>query len=185
MGLIQNIFSKKGERYPKSNWVTCIIERDDIKTPLVGIIDTAYRNYPFPNEAPWLANITVQLEEINDVGGPTDEEAKLLNTFEDFLIHTKRFRSLACIHWVARLTYNGVRDIMFYTDNPEPIHAYLQDIIDREDHPRSFKYEIVKDSKWESVSHIFSDIDEKGSFIRCEGDKINFVGETGSGAVLH
>ncbi|MBI4242914.1 MAG: DUF695 domain-containing protein [Planctomycetes bacterium] len=170
MGLIKNIFQKKGERFPKSNLVTFVIQRDDVATPIVGSVDTAYRDYPYKTEVPWLLNITVKMEKDNGVGGPTDKESEILNRFEDFLIHTKRFRTLARIHWIGRLTYGGVRDLMMYMDNPEPIHAYLQEIIEKEDHLRSFEYEIVKDVSWESLGAILSDIDKRGAIMCDESD---------------
>jgi len=165
MGLFQSIFQKSGERFPKSQYLTFIINRDDVQTPIVGSLDVAYRDYPFQAEVPWLINLTVRVQEDNDSEYPTPEEQKAINLFEDIL--SEKFRSLARTHWVGRLTYDNVRDLMWHIDNPEPIHTYLQEIIDREDHPCTFEYEILKNPKWETFCAILSDVDKKGTIVDC------------------
>lgn len=165
MSLLKNIFKKSGERFPKPEYLLFALRRDDVQSPIVGCLDVAYRNYPFLSEVSWLINLTVKMEENNGEGGPTPEEGKILNEFEDIL--SEKFLTLTRVHWVGRLTYDGVRDLMWHTDNPEPIHAYLQEIIEKVDNLRRFEYEIIKNPQWETFYAILSDVDKKGSIIDC------------------
>lgn len=165
MGLIQTIFKKSGERFPKPEYLLFALRRDDVQSPIVGCLDVAYRNYSFQPEVPWLLNLTVKMEKDNGTGGPTPEEGKILDEFEDIL--SEKFRTLTRVHWVGRLTYDGVRDLMWQIDNPEPIHAYLQEMIEQVDNLRHFEYGILQNPQWETFHAILSDVDKKGSIINC------------------
>lgn len=129
---------KMGMKDGKQGFLTC---RDDIKV------------FSNRNDYPWLLMVCIEINGVRDDGLTSSDDAKILNNFEDIL--ELNFARLVKVIFVGRTTWNGWRDLYFYINDPEPIHAYLSQVIAIKDYPKKFEYRIEKDEEWEKAIEIF------------------------------
>lgn len=91
--------------------------------------------------------VRLKINEPNEEGFPIGSEAEKINEMEDSL---NEFVSLKNIINVGRITTDGIRDIIFYSNKEEK--NYLTEAVDRFIKPTGYEFEIFnieEDENWE------------------------------------
>jgi uncharacterized protein DUF695 len=78
---------------------------------------------------------------------PSDDEQSPLYLFEDRL--DLLFRQNGDALFLARVTHDGRRELIWRTGNPEAADSVLRDILRDKSYPREFDYRLDHDPKWE------------------------------------
>lgn len=120
--------------------------------PLFASIDTSLRDYKSKDRFPWFLSISVPLKNPNKDGLTTAQEAEQLNEWEDSL--EKQIAAECNLVYVGRVTWNGHRELLYYIDQPKPVHLRLKSLIDSHA-MRPFTFLCERDEKWEKVSVYF------------------------------
>jgi len=144
MSFLKNLFGRKDEGKP----VEPIFPGESFRIFKLNLPDgwglasanKAYDNYA--NKAIYGWHVLVELEVINknDNGHPINEEALRLTQLEDkikiFLGQTQT------VHFVARITRNGFRNLLFYIDKPtisqEQLTTFCDEVMKEKKLPSSF-----------------------------------------------
>jgi hypothetical protein len=149
----QYIRERKHFKYPGEKFD--IIERTDDEGYLTFITaNFAYKGFRYKNLFPWFLKIMVKIKQYNENGHPEEEEAEVLNSFENFL--EGKMKESCIVHYIGRSTLYKKRAVFFYLDNPETVKDTLQSIADSPDAMRSFQFEIEKDPEWHRVEYILA-----------------------------
>ena len=112
-------------------------------------INTGYNNYPNKEFYPWYAAILMEIQDKNDNGHPTDEEASILNDLEDRI--TQFLNKTQVAHRIGRVTRNGERDIIYYLSNPKFDPDETKLFFDSINAIRPMNFTIEKDKSWKNV----------------------------------
>lgn len=132
-----------------------LIHADQNGSPVVGIVNMAYSDYPNKSDYPWCLSISIALDEkyVNSSKLPLKTESDTAYIMEDdFLAGIKKNTEA---HFIGHLFNDSFLDIYIYLDNPEKAHNYLQTQINKEGLLRPFEYEIKEDPSWETVRKLF------------------------------
>ena len=101
----------------------------------------------------------INLEDLIENGMPSKEERKIIDKFEsqiDLLLKGPEADKPNVI-FLARITWNETRELMWRIYNPEAANQMLQTIIDKNESPRQFDYRIDCDEEWELAEWILKE----------------------------
>jgi hypothetical protein len=127
-----------------------IIEFVQDDCPGIAYINRALQNFEPKEVFSWHLSIMLGIEEIVENGMPSREERELLDKFGELLdtnikgIDKEKPNAL----FLARITWNKTRELIWRVYNPEPTERYLQDIIENDSSPRPFDYRMEQDKDW-------------------------------------
>jgi hypothetical protein len=98
----------------------------------------------------WHLSVMLQLEDLALFGMPTQQERELLDAFGTILdaAFCGDDREKPNALFLARITWNETRELIYRVYNPEPINDHLVDLIETETHARPFDYRIDHDPEW-------------------------------------
>ena len=102
---------------------------------------------------PWQLSVIIDFAESSDTGMPSVEEREIVDVFGDEL--GAEFRGADEEPnglFLARVTWNGTRQLLYRLHEPESVHEGLQRRIQDKDHPREFDYQIEADPDWKLAS---------------------------------
>ncbi len=151
--MLKNLFQPKNDKpvepiFPEDNFGILKLEIDNFLA--LASINQAYNNYPNKKFFPWFAQILFELQDKNDNGHPTNEEAEVLNDLEDKI--NIFFKENHVVHFIGRLTRNGYRNIFFYLDNPSFDQDKTNTFFDEISAIRPMDFYLKEDKKWNKVS---------------------------------
>ena len=98
----------------------------------------------------WHLSVMLQCEELAQKGMPAKSEQKAIDDYGDTLdavfkgADPEKPNSL----FLARITWNATRELIYRVYDPEPIHQYLQRTITEKTHSRHFDYRMGDDPEW-------------------------------------
>lgn len=151
--IAQYIESRKVFKYPGDRFD--VIEHTDDNGYLTFITaNFAYQGYAFKNLFPWFIRITLPLEEYNENGHPTQEEAEVLNSFEDYLESVLKAQGIT--HYIGRTTLYKKRELLYYVSDPEQARAALKEVVNGPDTSRSFHFAVENDAAWRQVAYFLN-----------------------------
>ena len=112
-------------------------------------INTGYNHYPNKSLFPWCAQILLVIQDKNENGHPTNEEAALLNEIEEKI--AEFLRQKHTVHMIGRVTRNGERDILYYIDKPKLDMEETKAFFDRINEIRNLNLTLENDPEWKLV----------------------------------
>jgi hypothetical protein len=112
-------------------------------------INAGYDNYCHKKAYPWYAVVVMEIQDRNENGHPTNEEAKVLNDLEDRI--TQFLNKTQTAHKIGRVTRNGEKDIIFYLSNPRLDPAETKIFFDSMNVVRPMNFTVEKDESWKNV----------------------------------
>ena len=98
----------------------------------------------------WHLSVMLNFQDMIDNGMPSKAEREIVDPFGEELdaafkgADSEKPNAL----FLARITWNKTRELIYRVFEPEPIHNYLQAIIKEKSWPRTFDYRIDPDPKW-------------------------------------
>src|SRR6185436_13762264 len=98
----------------------------------------------------WHLSIILDFKETVENGMPSKRERELLDEFGDQLDKNIKGQDPEKPNalFLARITWNKTRELVWRVYDPEPADKYLQEIISDDSSPRPFDYRIDPDEDW-------------------------------------
>lgn len=139
--------------------VECMYEDNK---PAVVVVNTSLRDFKNRDVFGWTCNLTIEYKDLANNGMPTSEESELvLNwvTQLDSVIKGNQEHPNAL--FLARETFDGMLDVYWQVYDPEPVHQYLQSIIQEKKYLREMDYRIEQDIQWKKVEWFLQDFSKR------------------------
>jgi Family of unknown function (DUF695) len=156
MSFLKNVFGRKGEPMPSEPIFPgesfTIFKLDFPDGWGLASANKAYDNYPNKSFYGWHVLIELEVIDKNENGHPIDSEAAKLNAIEDKVDAFLKKNQTA--HFVARVTRNGFRDLLYYIDKPAINQQQLAFFCDEVMKERAINLTIQKDPEWKAVGFI-------------------------------
>jgi hypothetical protein len=136
-----------------------IIEFVQEDFPGVGFINFSFQDFEPKAVFAWHLSIMINLEDMIENGMPSKEERKVIDEFEsrlDLLLKGPDVDKPNAL-FLARITWNETRELMWRIYNPETANQILQTIIDQNDSPREFDYRMDSDEEWRLTEWVLKD----------------------------
>ena len=112
---------------------------------LIANIDLSLRMFTDKRGFPWLLSLSRALQEADEDGLPTREEADALNAWEEQA--ELAISSAVNSKYVGRVTWNGHRELLYHLKEPEAATSALQRLIDGRT-TRPFAFRCQRDESW-------------------------------------
>ena len=127
----------------------CIVDFRQEGLPGVANIRSSLRAFEPKIVFAWHLSLMLQLQDLVDNRMPSKPEQKVVDDFGDmlegaFIGDPEHPNAL----FLARITWNATRELIYRVFEPEPIDAYLRHIIETDSSPRPFDYRIDHDPEW-------------------------------------
>ena len=127
-----------------------ILEFKQEDLPGVAVVNTALCDFEPKEVFSWHLSLMIDLEELVENGMPSPEEQEIVEEFGDSLDllikgeDTEKPNAL----FLARITWNGTRELIWRVFDPEIANNFLQQIIKEGDAIRQFDYKMEDDEEW-------------------------------------
>ena len=122
--------------------------------PLIGIFNGNARQFSGKQKLPWLVSASSHFSDMYPNRLPKETEFPSLSQWEDSLIAT--IESESQFVWIGHVTWNGIREVFFYVDQPERVSRSLGKLSGGT-HIRSFIFEVDFDEEWARVGVYFKE----------------------------
>lgn len=119
--------------------------------PGVAVINSALRDFEPKEVFGWHLSLTIDLVDLVENGMPSKTEQEIIDKYGDILDDNikgpdkDRPNGL----FLARITLNKTRELIWRLNDPEIADKYLKQIITDNSSPRQFEYTIQSDDEWE------------------------------------
>jgi hypothetical protein len=127
-----------------------IVEFKQEEMPGVMVINSALTHFEPKVVFSWHLSVMLNFEDVADNGMPSKSEQEVIEKFEDQLdsefkgINSKKPNAL----FLARITWNSTKELIYRMYEPEPAHKHLQSLIEKKAWARTFDYRIDPDPDW-------------------------------------
>ncbi len=127
-----------------------IVEFKQEGMPGVMVINSSLRDFEPKAVFSWHLSVMLNFEDVADNGMPSKMEQTVIEKFEDELdskfkgIDSEKPNAL----FLARITWNKTKELIYRIYEPEPAHKHLQSLIDKKSWSRTFDYRIDPDPEW-------------------------------------
>lgn len=120
--------------------------------PGIAYVNTALRDKSLHEVFVWHLSIVIELQDPIDNGMPSIAERELVDPFGDELAKkicgdTIKPNAL----FLARITWNATRELIFRVYEPEVVNDYLQTLISIRNYPRELDYRMEEDFEWDKT----------------------------------
>jgi hypothetical protein len=127
--------------------------------PEIIVVNDALLAFAHAEIFPWYLRVTLEARELIENGMPSEPESKLLFTIGDeiegVVLSGRTEHGGANALFLARSTWNELRELRFQVHNPEIAHAALQELLNGKSWERQWDYEMFADPKWERAGYVF------------------------------
>jgi hypothetical protein len=126
-----------------------LIEFRQRNLPGFAIVNAALKDFEPKAVFSWHLSVLIVYDDKVGDQLPSPNEQDLLYAFEDRL--DLAFKQNGDALFLARVTHDGRREIIWRTRNPEAADSVLRDMIREKSYPSGFDYRIDRDLKWEKA----------------------------------
>lgn len=133
---------------PEEHYHILKFKQDNL--PGVAVINDALKEFEPKIVFSWHLSIMFDLEDLVNNGMPSKQEQVVIDAYGDLLdsdikgANKEKPNAL----FLARITWNKTRELIWRVYDPEIAHKYLQQIIADNSSPREFDYRIDPDEEW-------------------------------------
>jgi hypothetical protein len=114
--------------------------------PGFATINTALRGFERRATFSWQLSVLICCDDLGENRLPSPDEQNVLYEFEDKLASLITADGSAL--FLARVTHDGGREIIWRVREPEAPHASLSEFLASKNYPREFDYRIESDPEW-------------------------------------
>ncbi len=133
--------------FPEENWVLVDFSQDDM--PGVAMVNRGLQKLEPKKIFQWHFSVMIRLSAIVENGMPSRAERDVVDPFGDMLdARIKGEEKKPNALFLARITWNSTRELIWRVYDPEPVDAFLKEIIAAKSHLREFDYRIDTDPEW-------------------------------------
>ena len=131
--------------------------RDDL--PEVVLVNEALLSFRHTEVFPWHLALEIDYIETADNEMPTPEESERLNEIGDqietIVLGGRNEFGAPNALFLARSTWNRIRELVFRVHDPEIAHAALQELLTSEQWKREWEYKMSHDPEWSEAGFWF------------------------------
>jgi hypothetical protein len=126
-----------------------VVEFQQEELPGIAVINEQLAAFEPKIVFAWHLSVMVQLQDLALFGMPTQQEREVLDAFGSILdgAFCGDDREKPNALFLARITWNETREIIYRVYNPEPINDYLAGLIEMKSYARPFDFRIDHDPK--------------------------------------
>lgn len=142
---------EKGKEYKvfisKEYYQILKFKQEDL--PGIAVVNTSLKNFEPKEVFSWHCSIMLNCEDLIENGMPSKKEVEVLNEFGDFLdckVKGEKIKPNGL--FLARITWNETRELIWRVHNPEICNEFLSKLIIENKYPREFNYRIDEDIDW-------------------------------------
>lgn len=133
--------------FPEENWVLVHFRQDGM--PGVAMVNRGLMKLEPKTVFQWHFSMMIQLSDIVENGMPSQAERAIVDLFGEML--NKRIKGeekKPNALFLARITWNSTRELIWRVYDPEPVDTFLKELIAEKSHHREFDYRIDLDPEW-------------------------------------
>ena len=127
--------------------------------PEVIVVNESLLAFPHLDVFPWYLRITLDAKELIENGMPAPEESALLfdigDEIEAVVLGGRSEHNGQNALFLARSTWNAVRELRFQVHDPEIAHQALQALLSSREWSRTWDYEMSADPEWSKAGYVF------------------------------
>jgi hypothetical protein len=127
--------------------------------PEVIVVNDALLSFAHSDIFPWYLKITLEAHDVIENGMPSEPESKLLfqigDEIEELTLSGRTAHGGANALFLARSTWNSLRELRFQVHDPEIAHTALQVHLKSREWVRPWEYEMTSDPTWEKAGYVF------------------------------
>jgi Family of unknown function (DUF695) len=127
--------------------------------PEVIVVNDALLTFAHNDIFPWHLRVRLEAEDLADNGMPSTAESGILfeigDEIEKTVLSGVTSNGAANALFLARSTWNELRELYFMVHDPEIAHPALQALLKSRDWSRAWEYEMAEDRAWEKAGYIF------------------------------
>jgi hypothetical protein len=135
---------------PEPHYTLFDSNRDDL--PEVIVVNDALLSFQHTEVFQWHLEVNIQAEELAEKGMPTTEESKILFQIGDRIESAIEGKNAL---FLARSSWNGLRQLSFRVHDPELANATLQSLLADKPHTRFWEFRMQRDPEWHEAGYIF------------------------------
>lgn len=114
--------------------------------PDIWIVNRALDGFASRAELPWHLSVIIEMAEPTAVGMPTPAEQEVLGALGEDL--RQRLQAIDNAAFLASITWNGTRQLVFRVRDPERANAFLTTLVDDPSPVRQLDYRMEEDPTW-------------------------------------
>ena len=134
--------------------VFAILQWENEGLPAVCVVNQALANFEPKVVFSWHLSIIVQCNELAENGMPTPGERLTLDQIDQEF--DNRLKEDGNALFLARITWNSCRQLLYRVYDPEVANQYLTEIIESESQTREFEFRMEDDETWEHAKFYLS-----------------------------
>lgn len=142
---------------PQQREVLMGAKRDGLKEVIV--INEALLGFPHSAIFRWYLCVTLEAKELVEEKMPSPPESELLfqisDEIEAIVLAGRTEHGSDNALFLARSTWNGLRQLLFYVYDPEITHGALQALLASRTWERAWDYRMEEDFEWEKAGYVF------------------------------
>lgn len=142
---------------PEPHYTLFDAKRDGL--PEVIVVNDALLGFRHTEIFPWHLCITIEAKELIENGMPSEDESQLLfelgDGIESVVLKGRTAHGAENALFLARSTWNELRELRFQVHDPEIAHSALQALIQGRTWEREWDYRMENDPVWEKASFVF------------------------------
>lgn len=135
---------------PEASYTLFDGNRSDL--PEIIVVNEALLSFRHTEVFPWHIEITIEAKDLAEQGMPTPDESAVLFELGDRIEGAVLGKNAL---FLARSTWNGVRQLLFRVHDPEIAHVVLQAILAERPPIREWRYHMTHDREWALAGPIF------------------------------
>lgn len=118
--------------------------------PGVAVVNSALRDFEPKEVFAWHLSIMLELVDLIDNGMPSRNEVDVIDDYGQFLDDKIKGENKEKPNalFLARITWNGTRELIWRVYNPEIADKFLKDLIADGNQIREFDYRMENDEEW-------------------------------------
>lgn len=126
-----------------------LIEYKADELPAVATVNSGLVGFEARSIFRWHLSIIIDFTDLIENGMPSQADRDVVDPFGDELDEKlKAPPELPNALFLARITWNGRRQLLYRVYDPEQAHEYLQSVIKNRSHPREFDFRMEDDPEW-------------------------------------
>ena len=142
---------------PEDHYTLFNAVRDDL--PEIICVNDALLKFTHVGIFPWHLRVRIDANELAENGMPTSEESELLfevgDRIEKIVLDGRTPLGARNAVFLARSTWNELRELYYCVHDPEIAHAALQALIESAPRERNWEYRMSHDPDWAEAGWIF------------------------------